>query len=209
MLLQYITNIASPHSITDQVKGVIEGGCRWVQIRMRDASDEEISKVVNDIKPVCIETETFLIFTDRVELAKTLDVGGVYLGKGEMLPSKARLELGPAAVIGVAAHSFDDILAVRSLDVDYVGIGPFATSEHSQTALEPLGLENIRQICTMMQENEITLNHVAVGGIKLDDVAPLMEAGVNGVAVSSAIAFAPDIKKATEDFVKALKPFIK
>lgn len=209
MLLQYITNTASPHSITDQVKGVIEGGCRWVQIRMRDASDEEISKVVNDIKPLCIETETFLIFTDRVELAKTLDVGGVYLGKGEMLPSKARLELGPAAVIGVAAHSFDDILAVRSLDVDYVGIGPFATSEHSQTALEPLGLENIRNICTMMQEKEITLNHVAVGGIKLDDVAPLMEAGVNGVAVSSAIAFAPDIKKATEDFVKALKPFIK
>lgn len=209
MLLQYITNTSSPHSITDQVKGVIAGGCRWVQIRMRDASDEEISKVINDIKPLCIETETFLIFTDRVELAKSLDVGGVYLGKEDMLPSKARMILGPAAVIGVEAHSFEDITAVRSLDVDYIGIGPFASSETCKSTLSPLGLDGIRGLCEKMLEQEINMNHVAVGGIRLEDVVPLMDAGVNGIAVSSAIAMEPDIKKATEDFVKALKPFVK
>lgn len=209
MLLQYITNTGSPHSITDQVKGVIAGGCRWVQISMKDATDEEISKVINDIKPLCIETETFLIFSDRVELAKTLDVGGVYLGKEDMLPSKARMILGPAAVIGVAAHSIEDITAVRSLDVDYIGIGPFASSENCNSNLSPLGLNGIRDLCNKMQELEINMNHVAVGGIKLDDVVPLMEAGVNGIAVSSAIAMEKDIKKATEDFVRALKPFMK
>lgn len=207
MLLQYITNSASPHSITDQVKGVIAGGCRWVQIQMKDASDEEIAKVINDIKPLCIETETFLILNDRVELAKTLDVGGVYLEKKDMLPSKARLILGPAAVVGVAAHTYDDIIAVRSLDVDYIGIGPFATTADS--AVAPLGLDGIRELCHKMEEQEINMNHVAVGGIKLEDVTPLMEAGANGVAVSSAIAMEPDIKKATEEFVKALKPFVK
>ncbi len=74
-MLQYITNTDTKVSIAEQIRGVIAGGCRWVQIRMKDASDEEISAVVSEIKPLCIETQTFLILNDRVELAKTLDVG--------------------------------------------------------------------------------------------------------------------------------------
>ena len=112
-MLQFITNTEAAATPAEQVKGVIAGGCRWVQIRMKDASDEEISRVVEDIKPLCLETETFLILNDRVELAKKLDVGGVHLGKTDMLPSKARMLLGPAAVIGVTANTIDDIKAVR------------------------------------------------------------------------------------------------
>ena len=87
-MLQFITNTQSPASPAEQIKGVIAGGCRWVQIRMKEASDEEIEKVVAEVKPLCLETETFLLLDDRVELAKRLDVGGVHLGKEDMLPSK-------------------------------------------------------------------------------------------------------------------------
>ena len=65
-MLQFITNTEAAATPAEQVKGVIAGGCRWVQIRMKDASDEEISRVVEDIKPLCLETETFLILNDRV-----------------------------------------------------------------------------------------------------------------------------------------------
>ena len=208
-MLQFITNTESRVSPSEQVKGVIAGGCRWVQIRMKDASDEEISKVVEEIKPLCLETGTFLILNDRVELAKTLDVGGVHLGKTDMLPSKARLVLGPAAVIGVTANTFDDIKAVRSLDIDYIGIGPFAHT-HTKKNLAPiLGLEGIRDICREMELNEINIGHVAVGGIKLEDVDDLMNAGVNGIAVSGAIANADDIEKETKRFLERLEPFMK
>ena len=111
-MLQFITNTEAGASPAEQIKGVIAGGCRWVQIRMKEASDEDIEKVVAEIKPLCIETETFLILDDRVELAKKLDVGGVHLGKNDMLPSKARMLLGPAAVIGVTANTIDDIIAL-------------------------------------------------------------------------------------------------
>lgn len=208
-MLQFITNTDSQVSVVDQVKGVIAGGGRWVQIRMKDASDEEISKVIEEIKPLCIETETFLILDDRVELAKTLDVGGVHLGKEDMLPSKARMILGPAAVIGVTANTIDDIKAVRSLDIDYIGIGPFAYTDTKKNLSPVLGIEGIKQLCNQMEELEINIGHVAVGGIKLDDVDALMNAGVNGIAVSGAIAYANDIKKATEDFLGALKPYMK
>lgn len=208
-MLQYITNTESKATPAEQVRGVIAGGCRWVQIRMKDASDEEISKVVEEVKPLCIETETFLILDDRVELAKALNVGGVHLGKTDMLPSKARILLGPAAVIGVTANTIDDVKAVRSLDIDYIGMGPYADTRTKKNLSPILGLEGIRGLCKEMASLDITISHVAVGGIRVADVVPLMDAGSNGIAVSGAIAFADDIANATREFIDTLKPFMR
>lgn len=203
-MLQFITNTKSKTPVTEQVFAVIEGGCRWIQIRMKDASDEEIKNVVEAVKPKCIETGSFLLLNDRVELAKELNVGGVHLGKEDMPVSKARMILGPAAVIGVTANTFADIAAVSQLDIDYYGLGPFAATETKENLAPILGLEGIRDLCYEMEKKEININRVAVGGIKLDNVLQLLEAGVNGIAVSSAIADADDIVKATKEFLKVL-----
>ena len=203
-MLQFITNTNSKTPVTEQIFAVLEGGCRWIQIRMKDASDEEIRKVVEEVKPKCIETGSFLLLNDRVELAKELNVGGVHLGKEDMPASKARMLLGPAAVIGVTANTYADVAAVSQLDIDYFGLGPYADTKTKENLSPILGLDGIRDICYEMEKNEINKAHVAVGGITLDDVLPLLEAGVNGIAVSGAIAFADDIVKATQDFLKVL-----
>lgn len=203
-MLQFITNTKSKTPVTDQIFAVIEGGCRWIQIRMKEASDEEIKKVVDAVKDKCIETGSFLLLNDRVELAKELNVGGVHLGKEDMPVSKARMLLGPAAVIGVTANTFADIAAVSNLDIDYIGIGPYAYTETKENLAPLLGLDGIRDICYEMAKKEIDIAHVAVGGIELGDVEMLIEAGVNGVAVSSAIANADDIVKTTRDFLSKL-----
>ena len=203
-MLQFITNTKSKTPVTEQILAVIEGGGRWIQIRMKDASDEEIKKVVEAVKPKCIETGTFLLLNDRVELAKELNVGGVHLGKEDMPVSKARMLLGAAAVIGVTANTFADIAAVSNLDIDYYGIGPFAETNTKDNLSPILGFEGIRDICYEMEKKEINIPHVAVGGITIDDVLPLLEAGVNGIAVSGAIACSDNIVKVTQDFIKIL-----
>ena len=203
-MLQFITNTKAKTPVTDQIFAVIEGGCRWIQIRMKDASDEEIKAVVEAIKPKCIETGSFLLLNDRVELAKELNVGGVHLGKEDMPVSKARMILGAAAVIGVTANTYADVAAVSQLDIDYYGIGPYSETNTKDNLSPILGLKGIREICFEMEENEINIARVAVGGIKPDDVLPLLEAGVNGVAVSGAIAFADDIVAETKKFIQLL-----
>lgn len=200
-MLQYITNTDCKMPVADQVLGVIEGGCKWVQIRMKDASDDDIRKVVEAVKPTCIEKEVFLILDDRVELAKELNVGGVHLGKDDMPPSKARMILGPAAVIGVTANTLADALAVSALDIDYYGLGPYAMTSTKKNLAPVLGLDGIRKLCFEMEENKINIPRVAVGGIKYDDILPIMEAGANGVAVSGALANSADIVKETEKYV--------
>lgn len=203
-MLQFITNTESRHSVVEQILGVIEGGCRWVQIRMKDASDDDIREVVKQVLPKAAETETFLILDDRVALCKELELTGVHLGKEDMLPSQARIELGPSAVIGVTANTFDDILAVRSLDVDYVGCGPYAMTKTKKKLAPILGLEGIRRLCEQNRKEATEKFIVAVGGITLEDVTPLLEAGVDGIAVSGAIANADDIAAATRSFIALL-----
>lgn len=208
-MLQFITNDKSRISVADQIKGFIEGGGRWVQVRMDNASDEEVGKVIEEVKPLCLEVQAFLLLHNRVELAKTLDVGGVHLEKSSVLPSKARLELGPAAVIGVSANTIDEVKAVRSLDVDYLSIGPYKEGWLFDSSVPVLGLQGIEGVVGEMKRQEINIAHVAVGGIKKEDVVSLLRAGVNGIAVSDAIAYADDPKKETEEFLKILAPFEK
>ena len=99
-MLQFITNPSDRWSIAEEVRMAIEGGCRWIQLRMKDASDEDVRRTALELIPLCRDHDTFLIIDDRVELVNELRVSGVHLGRGDMDPMEARelLEIGRAHV---------------------------------------------------------------------------------------------------------------
>ena len=93
---------------------------------------------------------------------------------------------------------------MRSLDIDYIGIGPFADTRTKKNLAPVLGLQGITDLCGRMRSADINIAHVAVGGIRLEDVQPLLEAGCDGIAVSGAIAYADDMAEATRRFISML-----
>lgn len=191
-MLQFITHPSDKYSIPEEVQMAIEGGCRWIQLRMKDATDEEVREIALEIIPMCKETDTMLILDDRVDLTLELGVHGVHLGKHDMPPAEAREKLGAGAIIGVTANTADEILAFRGLDIDYVGVGPFRFTTTKKNLSPVIGIEGYREIVRKVREAGMELPIVAIGGIGLDDVDPLMATGVNGLAVSGAIINAPD-----------------
>lgn len=206
-MLQFITNGQATVSPATQILKAIDGGCRWVQIRLKEASDEEIKNLFFEIREKAKETLTTVIINDRVELAKSLGaegVAGVHLGLSDMNPAVARELMGPEAIIGVTAHSFEELMGYKGLDVDYVGVGPYAHTETKKDLAPILGLEGIAEIAIRAKEASFGLPLVAVGGIQVEDVRPLLEVGVNGVAVSGAIANAQDIAAKTKEFLEEL-----
>lgn len=206
-MLQFITNEKSAVSPEKQLLDAIDGGCRWVQIRMKNATDDEIKRVFTSIRDRAKETLTTVIINDRVELAKELSeegVAGVHLGSEDMAPAAARNFLGPNAIIGVTAHSYEDIENVKDLDIDYIGLGPFAHTETKERLAPLLGIDGVKEIVDQAKENEVFIPIVAVGGVKLHDIKQLLEAGVNGVAVSGAIANASNIAEETKKFMDLL-----
>ena len=84
-----------------------------------------------------------------------------------MPASKARRKLGPAAVIGCTANTFDDITAVSSLDIDYFGVGPYHDTTTKKRLAPVLDVDGIRDIVTQMRQAEINIPVGAVGGIRL------------------------------------------
>lgn len=191
-MLQFITHESERYSIAEEVQMAIEGGCRWIQLRMKDATDEEVRETALEIIPMCKETDTFLIIDDRVNVVADLKVSGVHLGKEDMDPLEARELLGPHAIIGITANTANDILKYKGKDIDYAGVGPFRFTTTKKRLAPELGLDGYREIVHTVREAGVDLPLVAIGGISLDDIDPLRETGVNGIAMSGAIINAPD-----------------
>lgn len=191
-MLQFITHPSPRFSIAEEVKMVIKGGCRWIQLRLKDLTDEEVRPIAEEIIPLCKETETFLVLDDRVDLANELRVHGVHLGKQDMPVAEARELLGPHAIIGATANTIDDILALKGIDVDYIGLGPYRFTETKKRLSPVLGLDGYQSIIAEKREAAIELPVVAIGGITLEDVPDIMSTGVDGIAMSGAIITADD-----------------
>lgn len=203
-MLQFITNKSDRYSIAEEVQMAIEGGCRWIQLRMKDATDEEVREVAMELIPMCRETDTFLIIDDRVSVVNDLKVSGVHLGKEDMDPIEARELLGPHAIIGVTANTAADILKYKGKDVDYVGLGPFRFTTTKKNLAPELGLEGYRTIVKEVRDSGMEIPIVAIGRITADDIEPLMSTGVNGIAVSGAIINADDPMLYTSSIMEKL-----
>lgn len=205
-MLQFITHPSEHYSIAEEAQMAIEGGCRWIQLRMKDASDDEVRQVAMEIIPMCRETDTFLIIDDRVELVNELKVSGVHLGKNDMDPLEAREILGPHAIIGITANTAEDIIRYKGKDVDYVGLGPFRHTTTKKNLSPVLGIEGYASVFSQVRQAGVELPIVAIGGITIDDIDAIMATGVNGIAVSGAIINAPDPVEYTNHIMQKLYP---
>ena len=123
--IQFITHQTDRYSYADGARMALEGGCRWIQLRMKDASDEDFIAVAHEIQPICKRYDAVFILDDRVHLVRQLQADGVHLGKNDMPADEARSLLGEQFIIGGTANTFEDIQRLFRQRVDYIGCGPF------------------------------------------------------------------------------------
>lgn len=185
--LQFITHQTDIYSYFESACLALKGGCKWIQLRMKDIPLEEVEAVALQLKPLCKEHNAILVLDDHVELAKKLEVDGVHLGKKDMPIDQARLILGEAFIIGGTANTFEDVLQHYRAGADYLGIGPFRFTTTKKNLSPVLGLESYSSIISQMREANIELPIVAIGGITYEDIPDILRTGVNGIALSGTI----------------------
>lgn len=186
-MVQFITHYTEKYSYLDSVHITLEGGCRWIQLRMKDASPEEILPIAEKALVMCREYHATFIIDDHVELAKQIKADGVHLGKLDMPITEARRILGKDFLIGGTANTFEDVLAHYQAGADYIGCGPFRFTTTKKNLSPVLGLEGYRHIALQMKEADIHLPIVAIGGITKEDIPSLMKTGITGIALSGSI----------------------
>ena len=203
--LQYITDHKEGVSIPEQVEAVCKGGCRWVQLRMKEADREEFIRVGRTVKEICKRHGALFLVNDNVDIALELDADGVHLGKEDMNPLEARRILGYSKIIGGTCNTFEDVVTRFRQQVDYIGLGPFTYTSTKKRLSPVLGLEGYRKIMEACRKAGIHLPVHAIGGIREDDIQPILSTEVTGIALSSLLKNSEDITGKTRETVEQLK----
>lgn len=203
-MLQYISHFTQQISYAEGIRMALEGGCRWIQLRMKDAPAEEIIACAEEVLPLCRRHGAKFLLDDHVELVKQLGADGVHLGKNDMPVDEARKILGPDIIIGGTANTIEDIIRLHKQGADYIGCGPFRFTTTKKNLSPILGLDGYKSIVLKMKELGIDLPIVAIGGITVEDIPAVMGTGVSGIALSGAILGAPDPVEMTARIIETI-----
>lgn len=187
--LQFITHYSKDYSYIDSVHIALEGGCRWVQLRMKDSDEILFEKTAIVVQQMCKKYGANFIIDDNVALVKKIEADGVHLGKNDMPITEARKLLGEGFIIGSTVNSFEDILYILKSGItpDYFGCGPFRYTSTKKNIAPILGYEGYLNINHKMFDNNIQIPLIAIGGIHKKDIPQLLKSGVSGIALSSSI----------------------
>lgn len=186
-MLQFITHYTDTINYLDSVRIALEGGCRWVQLRMKNASVDDIRPIALQAQALCKAVGATFIIDDHVELVKEIHADGVHLGKNDMPIDEARAILGDDFIIGGTANTFEDVLMHYKNGANYIGCGPFRFTTTKEKLSPVLGLEGYTHIVKQMKEHGINLPIVAIGGINAEDIPALMQTGITGIALSGTV----------------------
>ena len=186
--LQFITHYNNVYSYVDSARIALEGGCRWIQLRMKDTEESLLEETAVIVQKMCKDYGATFIIDDHVYLTRKLKADGVHLGKNDMPVAEARKILGDSYIIGSTVNSFQDILSVIETSTpDYFGCGPFRYTSTKKNLAPILGLEGYRNIISQMKNYGIDIPLVAIGGISKEDIPELMQSGIKGIALSGSI----------------------
>ena len=197
-MLQFITVASERFTAEKQAELAIAGGCRWIQLGAESVGDSEtgMKDVARSLMPMCEKDDAFLVLEDDVELVDELKVHGVFMRDGSReTVAGAREHLGAHAVVGAFCRDYDDVAALKGVDVDYVAV-PLA--EGAEAA------DFYREMRKKMIGNGIDMHLVALGDFAVDQLGSLLEAGCAGVATGHAIADAYDPEGETRVIIEAL-----
>lgn len=172
---------------------VLHGGARVVQYRDKDADDKTRLGRATALVDLCRRFDVPLIINDDIELAARSGAAGVHLGKHDASLKAARELLGDDAIVGVSCYaSMRRAVQARDHGASYVAFGAMYPSP-----TKPLAPLAPRELITAASEL-LDVSVVAIGGITLDNAAPVIAAGADAIAVISAVYGAPDSQQATE-----------
>jgi len=189
---------ARGRDLDDILAATLEGGCRMVQLREKEWPSGRLLPLAERLRDRCRRAGVTFVVNDRVDLAVAVGADGVHLGQDDLPPRVARPLLRPGMILGRSTHTVEQATRARDDAADYIAVGSmFETA--TKPDFELVGPDLLRRIRPLT-----TRPLVGIGGITHDNIADVIRAGADGVAVVSAVCGAPDPAAATRRFLAAI-----
>jgi thiamine-phosphate pyrophosphorylase len=165
----------------------IAGGADTIQLRQKAGSTRQTIRMAEQMQALCKKAGVTFIVNDRVDVAMACHADGVHLGQDDFPIPLARKLLGEEAIIGGSAGSLEEARKCLLEGVDYIGFGPVYPTSSKEDAGPAGGLGLLEQVV-----EAIHLPIIAIGGISTENILPVIEAGVHGIAVISSVCCQKD-----------------
>lgn len=189
--IQYISHGDTPQEQLYHIESVLAAGQQWIQYRFKNTTSTTLWQTAEQVKKLCEQYKATLIINDHVDLAKAIEADGVHLGLTDTSIKQARTYL-PNKIIGGTANTYQHIVQRYGEGCDYVGLGPYRFTTTKQKLSPMLGLSGYQQLITQIKDADIHIPIIAIGGIGLEDVKPLKQTGIYGIAVSGLLQHSND-----------------
>lgn len=200
--LQYISQGNTRKEQEFNIQNALDNGIQWIQVRWKNAPQNELARLCEVSRKLCSEYGSVLIINDHIQLAKEADADGVHLGLNDTSIEEARLILGDHRIIGGTANTIHNVLQRMNEPCDYIGLGPLRFTATKEKLSPVLGFEGYREIIKNLEEKALEIPKIfAIGSVTLEDVLPLRQIGIYGVAVSGVITGQPALIR---EFKKAV-----
>ena len=182
------------HAVAEAVRS----GVRLVQLREKQLADHDYLALARDIRAITAAYGARLLINSRLRIAAAVDADGVHLPRNASI-GDARRAMGPGALIGVSAHSAEELRRAEVEGADLVTLSPVFPTASKSWDIEALGLDRFASLA------ETTMLPVfALGGVQRENAQDCLKAGAYGIAVVSSIMGAPDVGEATKRYLQVV-----
>jgi thiamine-phosphate pyrophosphorylase len=178
-----------PAEVIRLVKSCGQGGADCVQLRAKDIEDDKLYELSRQFVDLCRDWEMLSIINDRPDIAIASGADGVHLGQTDLPVQQVRkLQLKPM-ITGKSTHGMNQLQRISEQKPTYAALGPVYSTPTKPSAAQ-VGLEYVRKGVKYLDGKGA--GHVVIGGINLDNIDDVLEAGARCVAVCSAVCQADD-----------------
>ena len=202
--LHFITHDIPQHTHINQVQLACEAGAKWIQYRCLSKIDEELLADINTISEICDDWGATLIVTDHIHLKGKADIQGFHIEDMNADFIALRKKIGEEYTLGGSANTVENLIRLAKEGADYAGFGPFKLTNTKPNNSPLLGVKGYTDAVEKLISENVDLPILAVGGVTLHDVELLLATGIYGIAASSAINLAEDMRTTYKDFYTAI-----
>jgi thiamine-phosphate pyrophosphorylase len=176
-----------PGKAIEVAQKLIEGGIDLLQLRAKDRDTGEVETLGLELHKMTRERGVPLIINDHPAVARDVGAEGVHLGQDDMPIAEAREIVGPDCAVGKSTHSVDQAIRAFYEGADYIGFGPLVATP-TKPDYAPIGLSDVAKV-----HDTVRIPIFCIGGIKLDNLPKVIEAGARRVVIVSGLLQASDM----------------
>lgn len=185
----------------DIAVAAINGGARMLQLRDKLRDKGESLPLATALQDLCQRNGALLIINDHADVATAVGSGGLHVGQTDLPVAQARQVLSPQQVLGRSNREYEQLEESKAMGADHLAFGAIYATTSKGVARNPQGPERVREAKAIAGEAPL----VAIGGINLDNVAPVVEAGADAICVTAAVASAAEPETAAAAMVAAIE----